>query len=202
MQSRLPHQLQKPERFQGYGFAAGVGTGHDQLVEIFPEPKVDRHDFLLIKERVACFFQHDFALRVENRRGGIHVACERGLCKDKIQVRKDGEVSLQFRDMISCERREIRKNHLDFLLLVDFVLPKLVVEADHAHRLDEDRGAGAGFIVNHARYRRAVLGFYGNAVAAVPHCDDVVPKIAAVGKQYGIQLCVDFCGNAGHLAAD
>ena len=52
VQAALGHQAQQSDGFQGHGFAAGVGAGDDQGVELLTQLHGDRHRLGLIQQGV------------------------------------------------------------------------------------------------------------------------------------------------------
>ena len=86
MKSRLSHQGQKSNCLKGNGFTTGVWSGDNKEVEVFSKTDVNGNGFFPGNERVACLFQMNAFLCIENGFCGIHIQCKSCSGKNEIQL--------------------------------------------------------------------------------------------------------------------
>ena len=177
MKAGLAHQRQQPDRFQRDGFAAGVRSRDDQKIERVAETDINRNHFVFVDQRMTRTSKDDPPLRVKNRRGRVHIHRELRPRENKIEFDQIIHIPL---DLFAVDRgflRELRENFLDLACLFDLQRADVIVQTHDRHRLDENRRAGRGLIMDHAGDLRAVLGLDRKAVSPVADCNHCVLKI-------------------------
>ena len=92
MEPGLSHEREKPHRLQRDGLASGVGTGHNEQVEIFAQPYVDGHDLFRIQQRMPSVFDADIAPLIEHGTGGFHLFGKHGPGKNEVQIHQQAVI--------------------------------------------------------------------------------------------------------------
>ena len=111
---------------------------------------------------------------------------EGGLGKNKVQLCQKLLIGAYLLGIGSGLIAQVRQHGFDLFFLLRFQFPKLIVQLDNGHRLNEQRGACGRLVMDHAGYLAFMFGFYRQTVAPVPHGDDRVLKVGAVG----VEQCV------------
>ena len=175
MEAALGHEGQETQGLQGHRLTAGVGTGDDQGVKVFPQIQVVAHGGLGVQQGVAGFFQLDVV--PQHRLHAPHVGGQLGPGEDDVQGNEGAVVVLDALPEPGTVGRQLRQNALDLLLLLHLQLSQFIVGVDHSHWLDEEGTAGAGHVVDQAGNLVFVLALHRHHVAAAPHGDDGLLQI-------------------------
>ena len=178
VQAGLVHQREQPERAQRHGLAAGVRAGHDERREAVAEADVDRDD-AAGQARVPR--REQLHLRALRRLGPgrAHLARELRLGRPEVEPGEGVERLAQRPDVRADQRGQLVEDPLDLLLLGELRLAPGVAELDDDERLDEQRLAAPGRVVDDALDPALRLGLHGHDVAPVPERDDRLLERAA-----------------------
>ena len=109
----------------------------------------------------------------------VHVGRERRLRRPEVEPGERVERLAELLGVRGDERRQLVEDPLDLLLLGRLRLPPGVAELDGDHRLDEQRRAAAGRVVDDALDPGPGLGLDRDHVAAVAERDDRLLERAA-----------------------
>ena len=101
MEPCLSHQGKEPDRLKGDCLSAGIGSGDDQERKIFPQGDRDRHNALLIQQRMPAFPDTDPPLFIKDRTAAAHGKRQGASCENKIQVRESTVVCPDLLDVLS-----------------------------------------------------------------------------------------------------
>ena len=181
VQAALGHQAQQANGFQGHGFAAGVGAGDDQGVELLTQLHGDRHRLGLIQQRMPGPAQGDAAPAAHLRAAGVELIAQLRPCKDHIQLHQNVVVPEDVLHLAGTLSRELAQDTVDLLLLTGLQFLELVVGLHHAHRLHEQRGTGGGNVVDQTRQTALALGLHRHHEAAVPLGDEGLLQDLGIG---------------------
>ncbi len=144
----------------------------------------------------------DIVAVVEDRPRRVLLQRQLAAGEDEVQRRHIDRIVLQLHQVLRRFRGEGGEDLLLLLLLLDHQLPQRVVQAHDRLRLDEERGARGGLVVDDARHLALVLRLDGQAVPVAAHGDDVVLQ---VGRQRDIdhllELLVDLVAGEADLPA-
>ena len=204
MQSRLRHEREKAERFEGDGFSARVRTRDNQRIEFSAEVHRNRNNRIGGNQRMARPAQPDFARFRDFGRDAVHFKGKLAFSEDKSE---HGKISVILRKLRAAARDvggKLKENPFDFIRLQPLQKPQLVVRFDDGERLDENRRAGRGGIVNEALDLVPIFLLDRNDIAAVAHRDDLLLKIfgiCAAGDIF-LQRIADFAVLRAHPAPD
>ena len=171
VQTALRHHGEQAHGLERDRLAAGVRAGDDKGVKVRAERHVDGHDGVLRDERMSRPSERH-ALLHERRRGGVHLVGELGLGKNDVEAHEHVEVQRNILAVGSTVCAELGEDALDLGLFLRAELAQLVVRLHGRHRLDEERRAGTGNIVDEPRYRALVLGLDGHDIALGARGDD------------------------------
>ena len=147
----LSHQREQAYGLQRNGFTAGVWSGDDQQVKIFPEGDVDGNDLLFVDQRMAGFSQMDLPFRIEDRLISVLFHGERSAGENEIQSHHIFQIIAQGFQMFGNLLAQFGENDLDLFFLLQLQFADIIVQFYDSHRLDEDGGAGGRLVVDHAR---------------------------------------------------
>ena len=147
MQAALGHQGNKTDGFQGDRLTAGVGAGDHQSIEGVPQLQIVSHRLFLVQQRVPCLTQAQILVRQFGLRA-LHLQGKLSPCKDTIQPHQQLVVLQNVLLVGRALSGQLGQNALDLLLLLGQQLPQLIVGLHHAHRLNEEGGAGGRHIVD------------------------------------------------------
>ncbi len=150
MQAALGHQAQQANGFQGHGFAAGVGAGDDQGVELLTQLHGDRHRLGLVQQRMPGPAQGHAAPAADLRAAGVELIAQLRPCKDHIQLHQNVVVPEDVLHLGSAGGGQLPQDAVDLLLLPGLQLLQLVVGLHHAHGLHKQRSPGGGDVVDQA----------------------------------------------------
>ena len=179
MKPALSHDGKQADGLQRYGFSAGIGAGDHQKVKIFSQLQGDGNDLFRIKKRVASMVDPQESAGVKLRLRTMIIAGKLRFREYKVQVGQQLQIRFQIKGLGSGLAAQGCENGLDLFLFLDFQLPKLIVQADHSHRLNKISRTGSRLVMNHAGDLALVLGFYRETVASVSGGDDCVLKPAS-----------------------
>ena len=182
VQTALCHQGQKSHRFQGHGFAAGVGACNNHGIKITAQADGDRYHLLGVDERMPRLPQIHPALIVHQRSPGLHPVSKLGFGKDHIQLYQHGMVQIDILSMGSSLSRQLCQDPLDLLFLLDLQLPQGVIGIDRRHGFHKEGGATGGNIVDKTGNIIFTFGFYRNHIPSLTDGDDRLPQKFAVGR--------------------
>ena len=151
VQAGLVHQREQAERPQRDGLAAGVRAGDDERGVAVAEPDVDRDDAPGQARDGARRAGRPRARSAVSARIAVHArpaSC--ALAAQKSNRASASSVSRSWLGVRGDERRQLVEDPLDLLLLGDLRLAPGVAELDGDERLDEQRLAAAGRVVDDA----------------------------------------------------
>ena len=204
MQSRLRHEREKSERFESDGLSARVRARDNQRIEFSAEVHRNRNDRIGGNQRVTRPAQPDFARFRDFGRDAVHFKGKLAFSEDKSE---QGKISVIFRKLRAAARDvggKLKENPLDFIRFQPLQQPQLVVRFDDGERLDENRRAGRGSIVNKTFDLIPVFLLDRNDIAAVAHRDNLLLKVfgvCAAGDVF-LQRVADFAVLRAHFAPD
>jgi len=188
-EARLCHQRHEPHRLHRDGLAAGVGAGDDERRKLAAHPQVDGHHLRGVDQRMPPRDDVDAPLGVQLWFHRLHLAAEECLGEDHVELRQDVQVVY---DEVGVRRDlggERGQDALDLLFLLRRPLLQVVARLHHRHRLDEQRRAACGLVVNQPGDIGAALGLDRQHIAAVALGDDGVLQILGLlAPQKGVQL--------------
>ena len=180
VQSALRHQAEETERFETDGLAAGVGACDDEGIEAAAHLNVDGHGLGGIEQRMAGAAEGNAAVRADLGPRGVHLVAQLAAGKDEVEV-DENVIVPQDRLGKACRLGgEGEEDALDLLLLLGLQLLELVVRLHDAHRLNKERRAGGGNVVDKAGQVAAVLRLDGHDEAPVALRDERLLQRALV----------------------
>ncbi len=170
-QAALVEDGREPERLQGHGLAAGVRPADHERAQR-AELEVDRDRRGPVEQRVARPEQHDFVALSHER---APPAAREAAAGDG-EVERCGGVDERHERLGLCgdERREVAQDPGDLVALGDLGLAQAVRVVDRRQRLDEQRLARAGGVVNDAGHAPPGRGLQRQDGAAAALGDEVV----------------------------
>ena len=204
VQAALRHQCQKADGLERDGLAAGVWAGDDERVKIRSEPQRDGNDLLAVDERMARPHELQTGVRADLRLHAVHLVRQARACKDAVELH---EHLIAVADALA-ERgrlgRQCGQNAFDLLLLADQQLTQGVVRIDGGHRLDEERAARRGHIVDQTGNFTLVFALDRHNIAVAAQRDDRVTQILGKARRGDdlLQRILDLCALDAHMAAD
>ena len=204
VQAALRHQCQKADGLERDGLAAGVWAGDDERVEIRAEPQRDGNDLLAVDERMAGPDQLQTGVRANFRLHAVHLVRQARAGEDAVELH---EHLVAVADALA-ERgrlgRQCGQNAFDLLFLADQQLTQGVVRIDGGHRLDEERAARRGHIVDQTGNFTLVFALDRHNIAVAAQRDDRVTQILGKARRGDdlLQRILDLCALDAHMAAD
>ena len=170
--SVLRHGVQQASRFQGYRFAAGVGAGDHEGIVVIPQLNIDRNHLFLVDQRVAGTFDGKAVGIIYLRHKGVLLHGQACFGKQQIDLEHRlvavGELGFHLGNLGG----KGRQNSGDFLLLLSTQLHDLGVGFHNGGRLNKNRRAGGGHVMDHAADLAAVFCPDRHDVTAVSQRDD------------------------------
>ena len=100
MKSGLSHEGKQSHGFQGYGFAACVGSGDHKQIEILSQMNINGNHLFGGKQRMASLTDADIMFRVKKGHGSVLIHGKGGFGKDKVQKSHNPLVFGDFRNML------------------------------------------------------------------------------------------------------
>ena len=182
MQTALRHDGEQADRLERDGLAAGVRAGDDERVKVAAERNVDRNDDVFGDQRMAGAPERDAALR-EHRGGAVEPVGKLRLGKDEVEPDEHVKIEGDILAVRGAVGGELHEDALNLGLLLCAQLPQLIVRLDGGHRLDEERGAGAGHVVHETGDAALVFGLDGDDVALGAHGDDRLLQRLGVARR-------------------
>ena len=203
VQAALRHHGEQADRLERDGFAAGIRAGDDEGVKVAAERDVDRDDDVLGDQRMAGAPERDAALR-EHGGGAVEPVGQLRLGEDEVEPDEHVEIEGDVLAVRGAVGGELHEDALDLGLLLRAQFAQLVVRLDGGHRLDEERGAGAGHVVHEAGDAALVLGLDGNDIALGAHGDNRLLQRLGVARRGDdlLQRVVHPCARGADQAAD
>ena len=161
VQSALRHQAEETERFETDGLAAGVGACDDEGIEAAAHLNVDGHGLGGIEQRMAGAAEGNAAVRADLGPRGVHLVAQLAAGKEmRSRWTKCHSPTRSPRQSPPPRRRGKGCARSPFFLGLQLL--ELVVRLHDAHRLDEERRAGGGNVVDKAGQVAAVVGLDGH----------------------------------------
>ena len=204
VETALGHQRQQAKGLEGDGLAAGIGASDDQCIKGVSQLDVNGHRLLRVQQRMAGLAEVDGAVPPDLRPDGVHFIGELAPGKDQVQVHQGVIVPLNVLPVGRHIGGQLRQDALDLLLFLGLQLNIFVVGLNDADRLDEQRGAGGGNVVDQARHIALVLCLDRHHKTAVPLGDDgLLQNFGVAGRRNDLlQNLAAFCLGRPHMTAD
>ena len=176
MQAGLRHQDEQADRLQGYGLAAGIGSGNDECTDRRRDLQVDRHGSgwsgVLFggwpsvagsrtdggdQQRMSGFRQLDSRIRRELRLHAGHETGETGPRLDDVELFGRGQRPAQVEGAPAERIRQTEQNAVNFLPFRLLEGDDVVIDLDRAQRLQKQARSAARAAMHDARNCRAVF---------------------------------------------
>ena len=110
MQTRLSHQGEQTNRFQGDCLTTCVRSGDDQQVEGISQMHIDGNDFFGIQKWVTSLPDADASFCIKNRCHTVLDFCQVCFCKNKIKVSEDPVIIQQVCGILCSQITEFCQN--------------------------------------------------------------------------------------------
>lgn len=177
MKSGLSHQREESDRFHRDRLTACVRTGDNDYAVLPAEGDGYRDDLLSVEQRVSRADEADAPVAGYPRLRAVHSERQLALREDERELGYIAVIEREGGLDISARRGQLREYALDLGLFLDFEHTELVVRLDDRHRLDEERRAGRGGVMDKSFHLVSVLDLDRDDIASVSHCDNVFLKI-------------------------
>ena len=203
VQPCLSHEGKKPHCLEADCLAACIRAGDDQQVIGVSQTDVNGNNASAVDQGMPCLAQVDDPVLIEIRHRGVHFLRQLRAGENEIQCGQHVHIGDQ-RLAVRCSLfAQVCQDLLDLSFLIRFQLADVIVQLHDRHGFDEQRGAGGGLIVDHARYLGAVLCPHGDTVASVALCDQCILQILSGRSVHDLsKLCVNALLQEADLAPD
>ena len=172
VQAGLVHQREQAKGPQGHGLAPGVRPGHDQRRVAVAEPDVDR-DHAAGQARMAGAQEARLRARRPSRRGSASISVGQArLGGPEVEAGERVQRLAQGLGLAADERRQLVEDPLDLRRFGHLGLAPGIAQLDGNQRLDEQRLAAAGGVVDDALHAAPGVRPDRHHVAAVAQRDD------------------------------
>ena len=173
----LSHQGKQSHGFQRYCLAAGVGAGDYQGFEILAQPYIYGPHRLIGYQGMPSLHYADIATVIQLWLHRPHILCKLSLGEHQIQLAHYPYVFQYFGRMWGNKGGKLCQYALYFLLLLTQQLFVFVAQLYHRSRLNKQRCAAAGLVVDKSRHILAVFLLYGYYKSAVSDCYEGFLKV-------------------------
>ena len=172
-------------------------------MKFFSQMNINRHDFLLIDQRMTAFADIDIAFGIKDRPCGVHIHGEGSAGENKVQFYQIFQVIAKVFAFLGSHVTQRSKDDFDLCRLFHFEIADFIVQFYDCHRFDKKSGTGGGLVVDHTRNLSFVFGFDRDTVTSVSHGDHGILQIGSGGTvDHTGKLCMDAFAGHFHRTTD